>query len=517
MKVVTAEQMQQIDRKAADMGLSTNVLMENAGRAVAEEIKTIAGDIIGRNILVLIGPGNNGGDGLVAARYLEDWGANTYLYLCSNRSPDDQNLKLTQDRNIPTLMAKEDNNLTGLDRCLADSEIVVDAVFGTGRSRAIEGIFELVMSKVIAAKQDRPDLLFIAVDMPSGLDANTGAVDPSCPTADVTITLGYPKAGLYNFPGAGKAGKIKIVDIGIPASLAADIATELLTEEWAGSIIPKRPANANKGTFGKVLVVAGSINYIGAAYLACMGSARAGAGLVTLSTAKSLLPILASKLTEVTYLPLTEADTGVIAPESAAAINQHLSEYNVLLIGCGLGQSTGVTQFMESLLPALPQSLSVVLDADALNILAQIPDWWHRLGKNAILTPHPGEMSRLTKIRLDEIQQDRLEVTRKAAGEWQKVVVLKGAYTIVASPYGQARISQEANPGLASAGTGDVLSGVIAGLLAQGLTLFDAAACGVYIHAMAGNLVSQEFGNAGMLASDLLPVLPRVIKGLKEH
>ena len=517
MKVVTAEQMQQIDRKAADMGLTTSILMENAGRLVAEEIKKYVDNIIGRHMLILVGPGNNGGDGLVAARYLNDWGAEVNIYMCSDRSSDDNNMKLAQDRNIPVLNASDDTYLSGLEQATANSELIVDAIFGTGRSRTIDGIFQQILMKVTTAKYEKPELAIISIDLPSGLDANNGAVDPSCLSADFTVTLGYPKPGLYSFPGAEKAGKVKIVDIGIPPSLSDDIIIELLTEEWVKSAVPKRPAGANKGSFGKVLVVAGSINYIGAAYLACMGAYRVGAGLVTLCTLKNLQPILASKLTEVTYLLLPENKTGMIAPEAAAILKQHIPEYDVVLIGCGLGTNTSITQLMELLLPVLAQSCPLVLDADALNIIAEIPDWWHRLGNNVILTPHPGEMSRLTKIDLDEIQHDRLEVTRKAARDWQKIVVLKGAYTIISSPDGHTKISQEANPGLASAGTGDILSGVIAGLLAQGLSSYDAATCGVYLHAMAGNLVRHDLGDAGMLASDLLPALPRVIKSLKEH
>jgi hydroxyethylthiazole kinase-like uncharacterized protein yjeF len=283
-------------------------------------------------------------------------------------------------------------------------------------------------------------------------------------------------------------------------------------------VLPSRPASANKGTFGKVMVVAGSINYIGAAYLACMGAARAGAGLVTLGTAQSLLPILAAKLTEITYIPLPEAGTGIISSKASSVLQQQLQDYNVLLMGCGLGQNAEVIKFIRSTIFDLPQlrSMSLVLDADALNTLAQLPQWWQKLGQDVILTPHPGEMARLTGVSLDRIQQERLEIAQKAAREWQKVIVLKGAYTIVAAPDGQTKISQEANPGLASAGTGDVLTGVIAGLRAQGLSPFDAAACGVYLHAQAGELVRQEMGNAGMLASDLLPILPRVIKTLKQ-
>ena len=306
MKVVTAEQMRQIDQSAADIGLTTEILMENAGRAVAEETKKLLGGVIGKHILILIGPGNNGGDGLVVARYLEDFGAEVCLYMCSKRSSEDKNFKLTQERNINIINIDEDKHFNGLDKYLANSEVVIDAIFGTGRSRTIEGLIKEVLTKVIAAKEKRPELFIIAVDMPSGLDANTGTVDPSCPDANATITLGYPKPGLYNFPGAERAGEIIIADIGIPPTLTQDIVTELITEEQVKILLPARPASANKGTFGKVLVVAGSINYIGAAYLACMGAARVGAGLVTLSTAKSLQPILASKLTEVTYEPLPE-------------------------------------------------------------------------------------------------------------------------------------------------------------------------------------------------------------------
>jgi hydroxyethylthiazole kinase-like uncharacterized protein yjeF len=518
MKIVTAEQMRQIDRSAADIGLTTEILMENSGRSVAEETKKLLGDIKGKRILIMVGPGNNGGDGLVAACYLREASAEVTLYLCCQRTTGDKNYKLTQEKKINTINADQDRDFAKLEKELASSEVVIDSVFGTGRSRIIEGIFKQVMSRLISFKENHPDLFIIAVDIPSGIDANTGATDPSCPSVNATITLGYPKPGLYNFPGAEKAGKIIIADIGIPPLLAKDITTELLTEHWARSVLPIRPASANKGTFGKVLGIAGSINYIGAAYLACMGAARTGAGLVTLGTAQSLQPILAAKLNEVTYIPLPEADQRIIAPEAISTLAKHLPGYNVMLMGCGLGQHPAVIKFIKSALFTLPRlhSMTLILDADALNTMAQIPEWWQKLGKDVILTPHPGEMSRLTGVPLARLQQDRLEIAQKASAEWQKVVVLKGAYTIVAAPDGRTKISPEANPGLASAGTGDVLSGVIAGLAAQGLSSFDAAACGVYLHAQAGNLVRQEMGDAGMLASDLLPVLPQVIKSLKQ-
>jgi NAD(P)H-hydrate epimerase len=237
--------------------------------------------------------------------------------------------------------------------------------------------------------------------------------------------------------------------------------------------------------------------------------------LVTLAT--SLQPILASKITEVTYLPLPELRPGVISPEAVKLIFLQLERYNVLLMGCGLGQSQPAVKLVRSILidkhkQPLP---SLVLDADALNILATTPEWWTKLTDDAILTPHPGEMARLAEMTVEEVQANREVIARSLAAKWNKTIVLKGAYTVVASPEGKVKVSLIANPGLASAGTGDVLSGAIAGLVAQGLSLFDAAACGVYLHAEAGEMVRDKLGDAGMLASDLLPELPQVIKRLK--
>ena len=517
MKIVTAEQMRQIDERCADIGLPTNVLMENAGKAVAEEVRRILGTTDQQYILFLIGPGNNGGDGLVAARHLHDWGAKVTLYLCSQRPPDDSNLKLVQERGITCIDATQDENLDGLNEVLSSATVVIDALFGTGRSRPLRGIFVSVLDRVSSARWRRPHLHLIALDLPSGFDADTGAVDPACLYADNTITLGFPKVGLFNFPGAERAGKISMVDIGIPSHLAEEVTTELITGEWARSILPERPLEANKGSFGRVLVVAGSINYIGAAYLACSGALRVGAGLVTLATARSLQPILASKLTEVTYLPLPESHPGIISPEAAKIIHQQLDHYNVLLLGCGLGQSQSVIRFIvATILRGRQALLPLVLDADALNTLAQIPSWWQQLANNAILTPHPGEMARLAGVSVDEVQSDRVGIARKLARQWHKTVVLKGAYTVIATPDGKVKISPIANPGLATAGTGDVLTGAIAGLVAQGLSFYDAAALGVYLHGEAGEKVKDSLGDAGMVAGDLLSQLPRVIKKLKE-
>lgn len=513
MKLVTAEQMREIDRRCAEAGLPTEVLMENAGLAVAKEVREALGTVVGRRILILVGPGNNGGDGLVAGRYLHDWGANVQLYLYRRKTEGDKNFDLIRERGIPYTKATEK-----LAFALSSADVVIDALFGTGKLRPLDGEVKIVLEQVAAAKQSRPELLTVALDLPSGLDADTGAIDPACPTANITVTLGFPKLGLFSFPGVEKVGKLKIADIGIPQSLAEDVSTELITSGEVANSLPRRPLNANKGTFGRVMIVAGSINYIGAAYLACEGAIRVGAGLVTLATPKSLQPILASKLTEVTYAPLPEAEPGIISPEAAQTLHQQLEGYNVLLLGCGLGQTVAAGKFITTSLFALPkEKTALVLDADALNTLAKTPEWWSKIDVPTVLTPHPGEMSRLIGIPVSEIQQNRLEIAKDYAHKWQQTVVLKGAYTVIANPEGKVKLNPIANAGLASAGTGDVLSGAIAGLMAQGLPPFDAAICGVYLHAMAGEITKSELGDAGMIATDLLPKLPLVLKKLKEQ
>ena len=516
MKVVTAEQMRSIDRRAAESGITTEFLMENAGRCVAEETKNFVGNVVGKRILALTGPGNNGGDTLVAARYLQDWGGDASVYLLSERSQGDKNLSLARKHAVPFSYIDKDPGYARFKRFLSSAEIVIDGILGTGKARPIAGSFKDILSSVNREKQRRPELVVVAIDIPTGLDSDTGATDPNCLHADLTVTLGLPKPGLYNFPGAERAGKVVISDIGIPDELSKDIPTELITEKWAKSALPARPASANKGTFGRLLAVVGSENYVGAAYLACMGAARVGTGVVTLSTARSLQPILASKLTEITYAPLPEARKGMVSEKAAAAILSILSYYRVLLMGCGLGQQDNTKAFVKKILFNLPQKPPVlILDADALNILSEVKNWWRKLPSGTIVTPHAGEMARLLGITIDEVQGKRLETARKAAAEWRKVVVLKGAYTTIAEPGGSARICDMANAGLATAGTGDVLAGVIAGLAAQGLPPFDAASLGVYLHAKAGDVVKNELGDAGMLASDLLPALPKVIKNLK--
>ena len=341
---------------------------------------------------------------------------------------------------------------------------------------------------------------------------------PKTVPCDETLTLGNPKAGLYRFPGAEYAGKVEVLDIGIPNGVDSEITFELMTDDWAqSSTLPDRPMSGHKGTFGKALIVGGSTHYVGAPYLAATAAGRVGAGLVTLAVPQSLQMAIAAKAVEPTYLPLPEESPGVPHADAADLIaEQAVKGTRHLLIGPGIGQADSTREMVTRLLlkgGALPP---LVIDADGLNVLASSSEsWWSEFSQEAILTPHPGEMARLTGRSTKDIQGYRVEIAVESATKWRKIVVLKGAFTVVAYPDGSSRLSPFANSAMATAGTGDVLAGTIAGLLAQGVEPEDAAALGVYLHGLAGERVSAELGEAGMLAGDLLPELPRAIRDLR--
>ncbi|MCL5075469.1 MAG: NAD(P)H-hydrate dehydratase [Chloroflexi bacterium] len=525
MKIVTAEQMQVIERQAEFLGVGTDLLMENAGHAVAKAILKRVTDPRRIKSLVLVGPGNNGGDGLVAARYLCEAGMPVVVYLWNRNTAADPNFQAVLAQGIPCICAAEDPEQKILRDEVRESSLIIDALLGTGKSRPISGSLAALLRTVRAEK--RAGCQAIAVDIPSGLNSDTGAVDENTLRADLTVTLGYPKIGLFLLPGAAFVGELVVGDIGLPAGVVVESSLEMLTAEWIKELLPERPRWGHKGTFGRVLVVAGSVHYTGAAYLACSGAMRVGAGLVTLALARSLHPVLASKLTESTFLPLPEVEPGVLGVEAKEQLLSAMLRCQVLLVGPGLGQHPSTVALLEQVLRALssageavspdPMAINMVIDADGLNGLASVPVWWEILPRRAVLTPHAGELGRLMGISAEAVQESRLTVALEAARRCQRTVVLKGAYTIIASPDGQAAINPLASPGLASAGTGDVLAGAIAGLMAQGLEPQAAAIAGVYLHGQAGAMVADDLGDAGMLAGDLLLALPKAIKELKQQ
>jgi NAD(P)H-hydrate epimerase len=457
-----------------------------------------------------VGPGNNGGDGLVAARHLHDLGGQVVVVLLAPRGEDDANLRQVVERDVPV---RPDGS--ALDEALAGADAVVDAVLGTGRARPLEGVIADALDRVSEARAKPGGPRVIAVDLPTGVDCDTGAADPHALRADATIALGCSKVGLHTLPGADYAGRVDVIDIGLPGEAVEALPVELLNARWVRERLPSRPAGANKGTFGRVLVVAGSKLYVGAARLAALGALRSGAGLVTLACPASVQPLVAAGMHEVTYLPLVDQG-GFVAPEAAIEVMRAVESYDVLLIGPGLGQGAAQESFVRQVLFDLPaEGSKVVIDADGLNALARLPRWWERVVAPCVLTPHPGEHSRLTGRDTESVQHDRLASAREAASMWGQTVVVKGAYTVVGAADGRAGVNPYANPALASAGTGDVLAGAIAGLLAQGVGPFEAACCGTYLHAAAAEGLRPELGDAGLLAGDLLAELPRTLRELR--
>jgi len=554
MKIVSAEEMRALEREADSHGNSYARMMARAGEAVAR----VAADHLGGKgtgpVVVLVGPGNNGGDGLVAARYLATWGYQARLHLARPRAEDDADWQAVVSLGIPHAIGVSESALGDLRGWLAEASLVVDALLGTGARPPVSGeIAELLgvlaealeLSHNADAKLLRPAmptaprkerLKVLAVDVPSGLEATTGAVDRLAPRAVATVTMGLPKRGHLLMPGAEYVGELVVADIGLPMVQAGPGEPELLTAETAARLLPARPVAGHKGTFGSCLIVGGSGNYVGAPLLAAAGAARAGAGLVTLASIPQVLAGADSVIPEATRLVLP-GEMGVVGAAAVPVLMRSAAQYGALLLGPGLTHERPVAEFLEALLdsegaprPAIgfverrrsaTQSGAVILpplvvDADALNVLAEHKDWLKRLPPGSVLTPHPGEMARLTGVSVEEVQRDRIAAALEAARNWRAVVVLKGAMTVIAEPGGMVSVAPFANPALASGGTGDVMSGALAGLLAQGLSAYEAARCAVYIHGLAGELARRELGEAGVLASDLLIRLPRAMKRLRE-
>ena len=484
--------------------------METAGRLVAQTVASRLGNARAKRIVILVGPGNNGGDGLVAARHLHDMAADVRVYLLSPREEADANFAAVRQRELEIVELDAQNVQSQLQPDVAGADAIIDAVLGIGRGRPLEGIFAAALDSL----KQRRGLLF-AVDLPSGLDADTGAVDPHTPRADVTLTFGYSKLGLHLLPGARYAGEVQVLDIGLAPALGDVITTEIMTAAWARTALPERPLISNKGSFGRVMVVAGSQSYTGAATLACLGALRAGAGLVTLAALPAVRAAAAAQLPEVTFVSLPDED-GTPAVGAADAVIKALSGYDVLLVGPGLGLSEGAQSLVLGLLssPALAET-PVVIDADALNTLARVRNWHESIACKAILTPHPGELARLAHSSVAEVQSRRLAVARECAASWNQTVVLKGSETVIASTDGRLLLSPFANPALASAGTGDVLAGAIAGLVAQGVEPFIAAGLGVYLHGEAAELYAAEYGPSGLLASEVASGLARAAARLR--
>jgi hydroxyethylthiazole kinase-like uncharacterized protein yjeF len=499
-KLVTSGEMRGLEQGSVGAGVSLDELMDNAGRALAERIH--AGQLRQPgSALVLVGPGNNGGDGLVCAEHLDRWGWQVHLHLVPQRERDPQRFRILQ--RVPSDPIPE-----------APVHVIVDALLGTGSSRPMEGA---IAEAVDAVRARQPQARVVAVDLPSGVNADTGAADPKTLAAALTVTFGLAKVGLYQYPARQLAGKIHVADIGIPAALVASVSTWVTDSEMARSFLPPRPADGHKGTFGKLLVLAGCASYTGAPHLTSMAAARAGAGLVRIATPRTVHPIIASKFTEATFAPLPETDGGGISKAALPRIKELLEDdFDCLLIGPGLSQEWETRGVIEELLlggTKLPPR--VVIDADGLNNIATHPDWPARLPRGCVLTPHPAELGRLANLPIHEVLGSRFELAREKAREWGQVIVAKGANAIIAAPDGRTAIDDGANPLLGTAGTGDVLAGAIAGMLTQGAPAWEGAVTATHVCSLAARRLKAAFGRAGMLAGDLHLEIPRAMRDVR--
>lgn len=491
--------MKKVDTKAiGEMGIPEAVLIENAGRAVADAALELLGNPREKRVILLIGKGNNGGDGLAAARFLLKRGALVTLVLAE--APESFGLgaalqyKICQSFPFTILRWEKDQNEV-LQAC-AQGDLFIDALLGT----SFHGKVREPIRSLLETLQMVP-VPVLAVDIPSGVEADHGYTDLAL-HARATVTMIAPKPGLYLYPGAEYTGKIILADLNTPPSLVleAESSAELLTEDLVRHVLPKRPPNAHKGMNGRVGILAGSLGYAGAAELCSKAAVRAGAGLVTLYTQPEVLQPLIIKSTEVMVRPVTEASL------------KAFRAYDVVAAGPGAGKAPETVQYLRELLPQLDQPL--VLDADGLNVLAG-DDVLLRSLKKKIFTPHPGEMARLLGKTAGEILQDPVQAAREGAARWDAVVVLKSTPTVVALPNGQVFLNTTGNEGMATGGCGDVLTGTIAALLGQGLDLGQAACCGVYLQGLAGDLAAGH-GKIGLAAGDLVLQLPAALEKVRK-
>ena len=508
MRIVNVEQMRTLEKEADDRGLSYRQMMINAGRELAINILVRFYESENRVVLGLVGSGNNGGDTLIALTVLIERGWKAAAYLVKPRPKEDEWLIAFQRKGGKVLHAEMDEGFVKLQEWLDKAEVLLDGVLGTGVRLPLEKVVADVLG-FVSAYEERP--YTIAVDSPSGVDCESGQAAAECIAADLTLCMQAVKTGLLRFPAFALTGEIGLAELDFPEDLptwekAHDQALDtLLVSDW----LPKRAMDSHKGDFGTMMMAAGCVNYPGAVLLAGRAAYRMGVGLLRIAIPASLQASLAGNLPEATWLPIPEED-GYFCAKSAELIQKNLEKINACLVGPGLGQEEMVADFIQKLLKA-PKLPPLVVDADGLRHLAKITGWHQKLPKGSVLTPHPGEMSVLTGLKVESIQQDRMETAREYAIKWGVVVALKGALTVVASPEGQVMVVPIATPALAKAGTGDVLAGMLAALIAQGMESFHAAAAAAFMHARAGQLAAEELDtHVSVVASDVIRAIPQV-------
>jgi NAD(P)H-hydrate epimerase len=511
-KYVSVAEMIRIEQASDRVGYTYSMMMEAAGKGLAESTINAYSQTGNKRVIALVGKGNNGGDALVALKYLIDAGWQAACFLIADLG-ENEHLKAAIDKGCRVVNYWNENGLIKLLDLMEKTDVIIDGLLGTGFKLPMKGPFPTVLDAVrtkIITMDNAPKV--VAVDCPSGVECDKGEASEFTIKADLTVCMAAYKQGMLKFPAYEYLGSVDVVDIGLPEDI----------EDWLNikmhvpvigdikKVIPSRPENSHKGTFGTLMIAAGSVSYTGAAWLAGNAAYRSGVGMVTLAVPESIYPILAKEFPEATWIPLPEEE-GSISEKGADLLLKQLGRSSAILIGPGFGTSGTSGEFVKNIISAI-DSIPMIVDADGLRLLCRIKDWHKLLPKNSVLTPHPGEMSELTGLSIDEIQANRVEIAEKFAKQWGNVVVLKGALTVVASPSSETMIMPFASSALATAGTGDVLAGLIAGFAAQGMKPFEAAYLGVGIHAQAGINAAKKAGSpAGVMAGDLIPQIPGLL------
>jgi hydroxyethylthiazole kinase-like uncharacterized protein yjeF len=503
MKLATREIIREIDRiSIEEYGIHGLILMENAGRAVAKVV--IQEFPQSKRIAIFAGGGNNGGDGFVVSRHLISNGLDVTTYLTSEPQKY-RGDALTNFEILRKIGGKLVDIRNGLSH-YQEADVIIDALFGTGLDREVEGFYRDVIEFINSQPVPR-----IAVDIPSGLNADTGFPLGVSIKADITVTFVIPKIGLTIYPGIDYAGKVYVADITTPKSLEKDISSDLITYDTVRRIIKPRHKDTHKGTYGHLFILAGSPGKTGAATLAAQGALRAGTGLVTVGIPRSLNPIIAQKLTEAMTEPLPETESGTFGRESIEATLKVISSRKTALaLGPGISTTQDTAEFLYDILKN--SSIPIVADADGITLIAQNLRILKEIKVPLVLTPHPGEMSRLIGKTGEEVQRNRIGIARDFSSMYNVYTVLKGARTVISTPDGRVFINPTGNPGMASGGMGDVLTGIIGGFLAQGYNPADACILGVFSHGLSGDLVAHEKGEAGIIAGDVANTLPKALR-----
>lgn len=514
MKVATAEQMQELDRKAIETyRIPGIVLMENAGRGATEAIAKAFPDLQKMKIAIIAGKGNNGGDGFVVARYLLNSGVPVKVYLLADpkalRGEAEINAQIFSRMKGEVISVPSSKDYQKVKKELERFDLLIDAIFGTGLDAEVRGYYREVIDHLNTLQKP-----IVAIDIPSGLDANSGKPLGTAIRASLTVTFGLPKVGHLIPPGPEYTGEVKVIDIGYPRKLVEEekIQAHLLDKEeiraWLS--VPRRP-NTHKGDYGHLLVIAGSVGKTGAAAMACEAALRMGAGLVTLVIPKSLNPIMEMKLTEVMTEPLPETPKQTLSLRAFNSILRLCENKKAVIIGPGVGTFKETQTLVVRLLRAL--EIPVILDADGLTALTSQPKILPVSNRSLILTPHPGEMARLTRSSSKEVQDDRIGTSRSFSQSNHLYLVLKGYRTLIATPKGEVFINPTGNPGMASGGTGDVLTGMIGGLVCQGFDILQSLQVAVYLHGLAGDLMAKELGEKSLIATDIIRKIPDLLGG----